>query len=384
MMRSALLAIARAVAGLVAATMLAAPVMAQQTVGPQLPRPANILIDFGTKKIVKSSVTGDAGVLGRAVSANDPVRVASISKLVTAMAAMRLVDEGKLDLDRDINLYLGYSIRNPAYPDVPITMRLLLTHRSSIRDGIDYIMPLDGEIKTVLTNPKAWHENHAPGTWFNYANLNSPVIGATLEAASGERFDKLVARTVLTPLKIDGCFNWHTGCSANRRLQAVTLLRPNGDLAKDAAVTAPEACTLVRATDGSCDVARYRLGVNGSAFSPQGGLRISPGDLLKIGQVLLNKGRPILTRKAFAEMTKEQWHFNGGNGDDEKGYFTAYGIGIHMLADKQGAVWWGHVGEAYSLRAGLWVNPKTGKGLVRYVTMVDEFAPVGHCFDVCP
>jgi CubicO group peptidase (beta-lactamase class C family) len=380
MMRRVLLAIVVAVAPV----LLATPAIAGQTDNQQLPRPVNILIDFGPKKIIKSNVDGDAGAVGRPVTATDPVRVASISKLVTAMAAMRLVDEGKLDLDRDIDLYLGYSIRNPNFPNVPITMRLLLTHRSSIKDGIDYIMPLDGEIKSVLSNPKAWQENRAPGSWFSYANLNSPVIGATLEAASGERFDKLVARTVLSPLKIDGCFNWHSGCSVNRRLQAVTLLRPNGDLAKDPVVTTPEACTLVPATDGSCDVTQYKLGMNGSAFSPQGGLRISPGDLLKIGQVLLNKGRPILSRKAFTEMTKEQWHFNGENGDDETGYFKSYAIGIHRLEDKQGNIWWGHVGEAYSLRAGLWINPKAGKGRVRYVTMIAENAPVGHCLDVCP
>jgi CubicO group peptidase (beta-lactamase class C family) len=349
-----------------------------------VPQPANVQVEFDATHVLKSNVTGDAGVIGRAVSANDPVRVASISKLVTAIAAMRLVDEGKLDLDRDINGYLGYAIRNPAFPDTPITMRLLLTHRASLTDGIDYILPLDGEIKTILANPKAWHADHAPGTWFNYANLNSPVIAAVMEAVSGERFDALVARAVLTPLRIDGCFNWHSGCSTNRRLQAVTLLRPNGDLAKDPAVTAPEACTLVRASDGSCGLTLYRLGINGSAFSPQGGLRISANDLLKIGQVLLNQGSPIMSRKAFAEMTRVQWRFDGTNGDDEKGYFTSYGIGIHMLPGKAGDIWWGHVGEAYSLRGGLWVNPKTGRGIVRYVTMVAEDAPVGHCLDICP
>jgi CubicO group peptidase (beta-lactamase class C family) len=347
-------------------------------------QPANVAITFDKKHIISADISGDAGVLGRAVTANDPVRVASISKLVTALAAIRLVDEGKLDLDRDINAYLGFSVRNPAFPDTPITMRLLLTHRSSITDSVNYILPLDGEIKSVLSNPQAWQTAHAPGTWFSYANLNSPVIGAVMEAVSKERFDTLLARLVLAPLKIDGCFNWNEGCSPNRRLQAVTLLRPNGDLAKDPAVAAPEPCTLVPAADGSCDLARYTLAVNGSAFSPQGGLRISARDLTKIGQVLLNKGKPLLSAKAFSEMTRVQWRFDGSNGDDDHGYFKAYGIGIHMLTDKDGSVWWGHVGEAYSLRAGLWVNPKTGKGHVRYVTMVDEFAPVGHCFDVCP
>ena len=78
------------------------------------------------------------------------------------------------------------------------------------------------------------------------------------------------------------------------------------------------------------------------------------------------------------------WRFNGTNGADDKGYFTGFGLGVHWLDDGKGVQWIGHVGEAYSLRAGFWVNRKAGTGFVRLVTMVDEFAPVGHCFDRCP
>ncbi|MBL0022048.1 serine hydrolase domain-containing protein [Sphingorhabdus sp.] len=350
--------------------------------GKTIPQEASIRIDFDRSSITSTSLSGEAGVAGRLVTADDPVRVASISKLVGALAVMRLVDQGKVDLDRDVSDYLGWRLRNPSFPDTPITLRLLLSHRAGIRDKVDYILPLDGELSTVLANPAAWDSAHAPGTYFSYSNLNSPVIAATLEGATGERFDKLVARLVLEPLKLDACFNWHAGCSQNRRAQAVTLLRPNGDLAKDAA--GPEACALVPATDGSCDPDRYILARNGSAFSPQGGLRISAHDLAKIGQVMLNKGKPLLSRTAFKQMTGEAWGFDGKNGDDVKGYFTSYGLGVHRLRDAKGRLWIGHVGEAYSLRAGFWMEMKARKGFVRYVTMVDEFAPVGHCFDRCP
>jgi CubicO group peptidase (beta-lactamase class C family) len=206
-----------------------------------------------------------------------------------------------------------------------------------------------------------------------------------MEAVTDERFDNLMTRLVLGPLKLDACYNWSAGCSVNRRSQAVTLLRPNGDLAKDAPLAVGHSdCYYVRSKDGSCDIASYRLGQNGSAFSPQGGLRISARDLAKIGQVMLNRGKPLISPASFAEMTRAQWRFNGSNGDDEKGYFTAYGLEVHLLKDKQGTEWIGHVGEAYSLRAGFWMNLATNKGRVRYVTMVDEFAPVGHCFDACP
>ena len=351
---------------------------------PALPKAAVVRVDFDSSKILASRADGEAGVIGRVVSANDPVRVASISKLVTAIAVMRLVDQGRVDLDRDISEYLGFQIRNPAFPDQNITLRQLITHTSGVRDKIDYLIPLDGRIEAVMANPAAWDSRYRPGSYFSYANLNSPIIAATIEAATGERFDKLVAKNVLAPLKIDACFNWGEGCSPDRRAQAVTLLRTNGDLARDPAIKGQDPCPVLAAADGSCDLRRYPLGKNGSSFSPQGGLRISADDLAKVGQLLLNGGRPLLSSKAFAEMSRVQWRFNGINGDDDQGYFKAYGLGVHIHEDSAGALWIGHVGEAYALRAGLWVNPATRKGFAQYVTMVPAGTPIGHCLDACP
>jgi CubicO group peptidase (beta-lactamase class C family) len=365
-----------------AVLLVAAPLAAEEK--RSLPEPATVRIDFDSRGVTAKSVAGEAGVVGRKVGIDDPVRVASISKLVGALAVMRLVDQGKIDLDRDVSTYLSWRVRNPAFPDAPITMRQLLTHRTGIRDNVDYILPLDGKLEPVLADPKAWEAKYAPGAWFSYANLNSPLIAAVMEGATGQRFDVLVAKLVLEPLKIDACFNWSSGCSPQRRIQAVTLLRTNGELAVDAPRIAPDPCPVARASDGSCDLANYALGKHGSTFSPQGGLRISPQGMAKIGQVLLKGGQPILSRKAFADMTKVQWRFNGQNGDDDKGYFTAYGLGIHMHKDSNGRLWMGHVGEAYAFRGGFWLDMKAKRGFMRYTTMVPADTAVGHCLETCP
>ena len=231
--------------------------------------PAVVRVDFSSSAILDQSASGEAGVAGRPVTIDDPVRVASISKLVVALGVMRLVEQGKIDLDRDVGGYLGWRVRNPAFPDTPITMRQLLSHRSGLRDNIDYIVPLDGDLSVVMAKPEAWEAAHAPGAYFSYANINSPLIAAVMEGTTGERFDLLMARLVLGPLKLDACYNWGAGCSDGRRAQAVTLLRPNGDLARDAAITGKDPCAVYPASDGSCDVDKlYRLARNGSAFSP--------------------------------------------------------------------------------------------------------------------
>ncbi len=321
-------------------------------------QPADIRIDFDTNQILKSQISGDAGVKGRRVSADDPVRIASKSKMVVAIAVMRMTDQGTLDLDKDVGEYLGWQVRNPAFPDSKISMRMLLSHQSSLTDNADYILPLDGKLQAALANPKAWDNVLKPGSYFRYANFNFPVVAAVMEAAANERFDKLMARLVINPLGLDACYNWSAGCSEKRRSQAVTLLRPNGDLARDAPLSGGSTpCNFVPAAGDVCDLDLYLIGKNGSAFGPQGGLRISANDLMKIGRMFLKRGEPLLSLKGFAEMTSAAWQKNGDNGDDEDGFFQGFGLGVHLIRDKDGSEWMGHVGDAYSLRAGIWVNP---------------------------
>ena len=93
-------------------------------------RPATAWATFDANGITGSGASGLADrARGRRLTIEDPVRIASISKLVVALGVMRMVEAGQLDLDRDVSDYLGWPLRNPAFPDRPITLRLLLSHR---------------------------------------------------------------------------------------------------------------------------------------------------------------------------------------------------------------------------------------------------------------
>src|SRR5262249_15056243 len=137
---------------------------------------------------------------------------------------MKLVEQGKLDIDRDVAAYLGWNLRNPGFPDRPISLRMLLSHTSSLRDGDDaYVIPLGGSLRQALADPAVWDAAHPPGdVYFAYSNFNFPVIPSVMERATGERFDIWMRREVLEPMKLDACFNWPT-CSDDAVTSAVVL-----------------------------------------------------------------------------------------------------------------------------------------------------------------
>lgn len=318
---------------------------------------------------------------GRRLTADDPVRIASISKLVVAIAVMRMVEEGKLDLDADVSKVLGAPLRNPAFPEVPLTLRMLLSHTSSLTDNVDYVLPLEADMIAVLADPKAWDAQHAPGSYFRYTNFNFPVVASVMEKATGERFDLLMKRLVLDPLKLDACYNW-AACSPGTAQRAVVQYRERKATKDDPASVA--ACPVTPASDGSCDLKQWRAGRNGAIFSPQGGLRISVRDLATIGRLLLNNGRlgqvRLLSPQSVRTMLTPAWTYDGGNGDRQGGFMCGYGLAVQILAHDMdgckddpfgdGVARVGHAGDAYGLKSGLWLDRAKGTGVAYFATDV--------------
>jgi CubicO group peptidase (beta-lactamase class C family) len=372
-----------------------------------LPQPpaepvALVRVTFDRDRITSARAHGSADLsTGRAVTIDDPVRIASISKLVLALGVLRLVEEGRLDLDSDVSRWLGYAVRNPAFPERPISLRLLLSHRSGLTDNVRYALPFDADIKDTLADPKAWDSEHAPGSFFRYTNLNFPLIASVMERATGERFDRLMQRLILAPLKLDACYNWAT-CTPAAAGKAVVLYSAGKPVRDDNKGSVPPCGGVNPAQDGSCDLSLWVAGRNGAIFSPQGGLRISASGLARIGQLLLNKGEVdgvrLLSERSIATLFTPLWTLGNENGvtgeadsgATDTGFTCTYGLAIAFTAtrtkgcaddpfgDRVRRI--GHAGDAYGLKSGLWIDPVAGTGVAYFATNVAEGRGVRSAF----
>ena len=332
---------------------------------------------------------------GRRVTPDDPVRVASVSKLVTAIGVMKLVEQGRLDLNADVSTYLGWPLRNPNFPNRPITLGMLLSHASSVREhDDDYVIPLGGSLRSVMADPLNWDPRHGPGDgYFVYTNLNFPIVGSIIEKVTGERFDIWMLRNVLEPMRLDACYNWPT-CSDATVARAVELDQ-SGKPVKDDLHGKRPACPVFVKDGEPCDLALWKPGENGALFAPQGGLRISARGLSRIGRMLLNNGTldgvRILAAQSVQTLLTQVWRFDGRNGltgeGNDDGFYCSYGHATQQIptplrgcADNpgtRGAVLVGHAGDAYGMKSGIWIDRARGVGIAYFVTGVPDHAAKG-------
>ncbi|WHZ18564.1 MAG: Beta-lactamase class C-like and penicillin binding proteins (PBPs) superfamily [Rhodanobacteraceae bacterium] len=127
-------------------------------------------------------------------------RIGSVSKLFTWTAVMQLVEQHKLDLDRDINAYLDFRI--PPRFGKPITLRDLMTHTPGFEDTARDLLPAT----PASTNLEHYLKAHLParifppGTIVAYSNYGAGLAGYIVQRVSGESFDAYIQRHILEPL----------------------------------------------------------------------------------------------------------------------------------------------------------------------------------------
>lgn len=130
-------------------------------------------------------------------------RPGSISKLFTATAVMQLVEQGKLDLDRDVNDYLDFAIPK-TYPE-PVTLRQLLTHTAGFEETLKNLFVAHESdmkpLRTYLVNQMP-ARIFPPGKIPSYSNYGFTLAGYIVERMSGERFEDYIDNHILKPLRM--------------------------------------------------------------------------------------------------------------------------------------------------------------------------------------
>ncbi|MDQ2701409.1 MAG: beta-lactamase family protein [Pseudomonadota bacterium] len=128
-------------------------------------------------------------------------RPGSISKLFTWTAVMQLVEQGKLDLDADVNQYLDFEI--PARDGKPATLRQIMTHTTGMEEQIRALITAsESEITPLGEALKHWvpERIHDAGTTPAYSNYATAVAGYIVERVSGESFDDYIDKHIFAPL----------------------------------------------------------------------------------------------------------------------------------------------------------------------------------------
>jgi CubicO group peptidase (beta-lactamase class C family) len=309
------------------------------------------------------------------VNENTVFRIASVSKMFTVTALMQLYEKGLFKLEEDVSKYLGFELRNPNFPDKPITFQMLMSHTSSIRDGVGYDNFLAASysqkpfplLSSVLLpggtffTEDIWSKTDAPGSnYFQYVNLNFGILGTLVERISGERFDKYCIAHIFKPLGMNASFDVRDIPDINNL--AVLYRKENGKWT-------PQNDNWQGVRPPNRALEDYKIGSNAVLFAPQGGLRVSAADLTKFMILHMNNGKygkvRIIADSTAKRMHQVVWSFNGSNGFSEKDFYTNYALAF-MRTEKlvPGVELIGHSGDAYGLLSGLYYSEKEKFGIV--------------------
>jgi len=284
------------------------------------------------------------------------MRIASISKSFTATGLMQQVEKGVISLDDDISDLIGFTIRNPHHPDVPITLRMVLSHTASFRDKEDY-STLDHINPTIYGDCAESYYEYKPGEGYNYSNLGLNLAGTILEKVSGVRFDKYVRDSVIHPL---GLYGAHNVDMLDTTMFASIYTYRDGRYVKSSAYSSV-----------AHRLPTYVMGYSAPMFSPTGGVKISPNHLAQYMMMHMNYGElngvRIISEQSAREMQTPVWYIQNTHEWEDQ-----YGLCLHEFVDfleaeeynQPGHYPVGHTGDALGLRSIMIWSPADGWGIV--------------------
>ncbi len=299
-------------------------------------------------KIVYSKGFGEKNLQsGERLEDSTLFRIASISKSFTATAIMQLIEQGKLTLDTDVSDIVGFPIRNPKFPDIPITIEMLLSHTSSLNDSQENIPDFDAINQEKNPDWEKNYQDYKPGKGggYTYCGMNYSILGMCIEKLSGERFDNYIKHHILQPLDLHGSYC----CDSLERSNFASLytFRDNKYVERE------EAYTHISVLD------EYQLGIHTRRFSPGAGMKISIPDLAKYMLMHMNYGKsPLNGARIISEESSK-------NMQSDHSFGRKVGFGLQKSSFYIPEVWLvGHTGGAYGLSSAMFFDPVKKFGFV--------------------
>lgn len=250
-------------------------------------------------------------------------RIGSISKSLTAVALVQLVEQGKIDLDAPVQKYV------PSFPDkgAKITPRLLAGHLAGIRHYKDDEFLIARHYDSVVEALKIFENDPLvapPGTAFHYSSYGYDLLSAVIQSASGENFVAYMQRHVFTPLGLVD-----TTADQNR------------------SIIEQRSRFYEREKDGTTDNAPY---VDNSYKWAGGGFLSTSEDLVRFGSALLHPG--FLPEKSLRLLFTSQKTISGQE--------TGYGMGWFIHTSKSGQRIYEHAGGSVGGTSQLIIYPDFG------------------------
>ena len=270
------------------------------------------------------------------------LHAASVTKMVSAVGLMQLLEDYDISLDTAVKDIVDIPLTNPAFPDADITIRQVLSHTSSFVQN-HYLTP---DWSKIGKHNGYFSTENAPGTAYEYANMNGGLIGAMIEAISGKSVNDYMQRHVFIPLKINAAY--HAALLPDPT-DVADKLQKNGKTFR----TAENEFETFRDYDNSCFPALHPNITSGSLY-------ISVNDLVRIVQLLQNGGEldgvRILTEDSVQLMMMPQHLIEGSSVTGE----SPYGLCITTVDDLPGGTWYGHQGMWQGLTSNVYFQPDTG------------------------
>ena len=277
------------------------------------------------------------------ISRNTYFRLASVSKLVSGIHVMQLVEQGLLDLDTDISEYLGYTVQNPYYPEDPLTLRMIMTHTTSLKSNGGYTNVKLG-LRELISADKPHRGNYyreRPGSKYRYSNFGAGIMGSLIESVTGKNLNDSITESLFGPLNMDAAYS----PSLLKSLANVPVIYKPGGIQAGAEISIAEGW------DDSVDPDRhFRL--------TPGNLWMKSGDLMRLVMMLCDRGmlegQQILQPETVEMMMSDQKGQGAVTAD------TPYGLCIHraegLVPDK---MLYGHQGMSGAILTNVYFEPES-------------------------